>query len=377
MVSPFTLTVYDRALYRRGTVGAPLSVKVTARHNALGTAEFTVPVDHPRAADLLATGARVVVGYERLTAPLLSGPIVSVAGERGDGALTCTVQDDFRVLLGLLAWPLPGAALTAQTVAYDVRTGSQETVTKGVVVANANRAGIGLTAATDLGRGSTVTVSWRFHPILDRLLPALTLGLTVRQRPDVRQGDGRYRSPGLLLDVYVPRTYARTLTDTSGVIADWKYARAAPVTTRVVLGAQGEATARTFASSTDATAETAWGMVQERFIDARDTSDAAVTAQRSAEALSAGAANSGLSVTLAETTTFRYGDSLRVGDLVTLQVTGQAALTDVLTEASLSWTADQGVVVTPIVGDLTDPTFTLARTVAALVRAVTDLKAGR
>lgn len=106
-------------------------------------------------------------------------------------------------------------------------------------------------------------------------------------------------------------------------------------------------------------------------------------AQRGTDAITAGAAKYGLSVTLSETSSFRYGRTatgggLQVGDHVRMRVAADAVYEDVLRSATLSWTRDQGVVITPTVGERTDdPSTVLGRAIAALDRSVRVLRTRR
>ena len=371
---PFRIEVFDKTWTRRGWVGDPAALRVTVRHNALGTATLTLASDHRRLADLVAPGARVVITYDG--EHLLSGPIRPRRGTRASGMVELDIEDDWRLLPNVLGWPVPGAALTAQTVAYDVRSGPAETVLKSLVTANAvTRQGRPVTVAPDLGRGGTINTSHRMHSLADRLLPALDLagiGVTVRQS-----------GAGLLVDCYVPAQHPRTLTEASGVVQDWSWSAGAPTATRVVAGAQGEAAARVFHSRVDAAREAEWADVIEVFVDARDTDDPAVVAARMAEVLDDGAPRSGLSVSLAETKTFRYGRTasgggVLVGDRVRVEVGPGVVVEDVLREATLSWTSGDGLTVTPVIGERTDdPSTVLARTIGALARGVRDLRATR
>lgn len=364
---PPVITVWDNTLARRGWVGDPLAVRLTERHNAVSTAEITVAADHRRLGDLLTPGCRVTV--DRDGQRMLSGPVTSWrgAGPARAGSVTLGVEGDLRVLRGVLCWPVPGAGLGAQTVAYDVRTGPAETVLKGFVTANlVGRLGRPVTVAANLARGATVTVQGRFHSIMDRVLPAVEaagLGVSVVQDDTL----------GLVLDVYEPVTYQRVLSEASGVVTDWQWSRVGPAATRVIAGDQGQAEARSFTSTVDAARESEWADVIEVFRDARDTDDPATLTQRRAETLADGAPKTGLRLTLSETDNFRYGTAVRVGDRVTVEVGPGVVVTDVLREAVLEWTADEGLRIEPVVGERTDdPDAALAAAVASIARAVRE-----
>ena len=376
MESPFVIEVFDKTFHREGWIGDPLAVSATPRHNAIGTCTFSVASDHRRLPALAASGARCRIKY--LDQHLLSGR-VSLLGGKGpglSGEVELTVEDDFRLLYSVLGWPVPTASLTGQTVAYDTRTGPAESVAKAFVQANAiNRLGLPVTNATDLGRGANVTVSLRMRPLADRLLPVIEpagIGLTVRQE-----------GAGLVVDAYEPVDYPRLLSEESGTVSDWKWSSAAPMATRVVAGLQGEATARTFYALTDPARETEWGDKIEVFRDARDIEDdPSLANSRMQESLDEGAPTSGLSLTLSETRAFSYDPTgttgVRVGDRVRIAVGPDVIVQDLLREVTLTYTTEEGLSVTPVVGQRTDdPDRALARTVAALARGFRNLTAGR
>ncbi len=367
------VTVWDKTFARRGWVGDPLAVSVTERHNLPGTAEVVVRSDHHRIPHLLTPGCRLTIDDGDRRA--ISGFVTSVRGKgpASSGTVTVGVTGDLALLWWVRGWPVPGAAIGAQSVAYDVRTGDAETVLKGFVTANVvTRLGLPVTVATNANRGAAITVQSRFHPLAERLFPAVeTAGLGVSAVQDDAAGT-------IVLDVYEPSTYPRALTEASGVVQGWEYSRLAPTATRVVAGDQGEAEARSFTQSIDAALEAAWGFKVEAFRDARDTDDPTEIAQRRAETLADGATQAGLALTLSETAAFRYGSTVRVGDVVPLEVGPNVVLTDVLREATTSWTAADGRLVTPVVGELTsDATGQLVKAVAQIARAVKNLAVGR
>jgi hypothetical protein len=369
-VNPFRLTVYNKAFGRRGWVGAPLRVSATVRHNAVSVASFTIDGDHPRAADLLAPGARVVVEYDG--AHLLGGPVrtFSGAGPAASAVLTFGVEDDFRLLSRILGWPVPTAGLDMQTAEYDVRTGAAETVAKDVILANATRLGLPVTAEPSQARGASVTASFRFHPIADRLLALIDqagVGLTVRQS-----------GAGLVVGAYAPRTHPRPLSEASGVVTSWEWSREGPKATRAVAGGKGEGTSRTFyGPHADTALESEWGDVIEVFVDARNTADSVKAYEQMATALAEGAPTAGLKVTLSETDAFRYGRSVRVGDRVRLEAGPGLVVEDVLREVVLSWDARAGLTVEPVVGERTEPARIYARALSTLARGLRNLNAGR
>lgn len=364
------ITVYGKSFARKGFVGDPVSVSMTLRHNMPSTATIEVASDHTYLPALMAAGARVVIDYDGTQ--VLSGPIRSAEGFGSpDGSVTLSVEDDWRLLTRVLGWPNPTGAISAQgaATAYDTKTAPAETVLKWFAGRAVTRLGLPVTIATDLGRGSTITVQMRMHPLADRLLPAIDqagIGVTVRQV-----------GAGLVVDCYTPSTYPYTLDPESGIVAAWKWSRSGPTATRTVIGGGGEGTAREFRERVNATAASDWGDVVEVFTDARDVSTAGEMDARGDVALAEGMPRSGLSLELAETDTFRYGRGLVRGDLVPVQlVPGAPLITDVLREATLTYTRDAGLQVQPVVGDRTDdPDRTLWGAVAKTLAAVRNINA--
>lgn len=373
MSSPFKIAVYTGGFDRVGWIGDPLAVKATPRHNAIGTCEITLPISHRRVADLIADGARVVVEYDG--EHLISGRVASYRGSRS-GQFTATIQDDFRILHSVLGWPVPGSAITSQSSsAYHIVSGPAETVVKTFVSANAvTRLGLPVTVAADGARGSTIRVKMRMHPLADRLFPAVDkagIGVTVRQV-----------GAGLVVDCYEPTTYPRTLKASAAVVRDWTFVGTAPKSTRVVGQFDGEGTARHFRDRVSAPRESAFSDVIEVAVDARDLdhADPSFTTDandRMDEALAEGAHARGISLTLAETPHFRYGTAVHVGDVVPVEVAQGVVVTEVLREVVLSYTAREGLRVTPAVGDTSaqSPIRTTTKAIAALARGLRDLNA--
>ena len=378
---PFTITVYDRAFTRVGWVGSPIGVQVYPRHNMLPTARLVVSADDRVAADLVAPGARVTINLGGVH--LVGGPVRTArgGGPGPGGDIELDVHDDWRLLQRVLGWPVPtvsgttvsGPIVGQDTAEYDVKDGPAETVAKWFITRAVTRLGLPVIVAADQGRGAHVELKMRMHPLADRLLPAIDqagIGVTVRQ-----QGDH------LLVDVYEPQTSAFLITEASGIVAEWRWTQNAPAATRVVVGGAGEGTARAFRQSIDTPREVAWGDVIEVFRDARDVggdvNPATTMDRRALEVLGEGAPSHGLRLTLTETGAWRYGHAFTVGDRVTHEIGPGVPVTDVLREARISYDRDEGLTITSIVGDRTEPDTLVARAIAALTRATRNLTAGR
>lgn len=380
--SPFRITVYDKTMKRMGTIGDPTLVVATPRHNAQPTAALTIRSDHHRLSDLAAKGARVRLDY--LDQFLMSGRVRlrQGSGPKLEGSVTFQVADDWRLLTRVRGWPNPAGTIDQQGADFreHIRTGTAEAVVRAFVQANAiDRLGMPVTLGTNGNRGANIRVTMRFHPLADRLLPKIDeagIGVTVRQSGPLEQGTG------FQVDCYAPATYPRDLTEESGVVQKWAWSFADPEVTRVAGGAEGVGTQRPHRQIIDTAREAEYGDLIEGYRDARDidTTDVGWEADldgRIQETLTEGAPRAGLSLELSETSTFSYDPSgikgIRVGDRVKVAVGPGVVVEDVLREATLTWSADDGLNVTPSVGERSDdPTSSLVRAVARLARVVRD-----
>lgn len=366
-----TITIYDKNFQRKGWLGSPESVNVTTGFNMVGVGEVTFPSNHNRAADMLADGARLVIDYEGLDYPLISGPVRGAKGQgpAGQSMITVSIEDDLRVLWRVLGWPVPTAAIGSQgTAEYRTYTGNAETIVKTMVTEQAiTRLGLPLTTAANQNRGSVIAggVKIRMHPLADRLFPAVEkAGIGVRC----------YQSgAGLVLDVYTPKTYNKTISETAGTLTSWSWASSGPKVTRVIGGGTGEGTARVFGSATDTALESTHGDIVEGFVDARNSATTEELNESTAEALFEGKPTSGFALELSETPHFRYG-TVQVGDTVTIQA-GGLTRTDTLRTVALTWNRADGLTISPRVGEIQDTSDArTARQIKALWKGLTKLK---
>jgi len=351
----------------RCQIGNPVALEATIRHNLVSTLRMSVALDHKAVTELMADGARLRVTFKG--EHLISGPVTAEEIESNgvSGLYTVTVEDDFRVLREVLGWPVPGSAIGSQSGAeYRTYTGNAETIVKTAVTENGvTRLAVpGLTVATSLNRGSTIPggVPLRMHPLMDQLFPAVEdagLGVTVRQS-----------GASLVLDVYEPATFPRTLSVNGRTLKQVTMTRARPTASRVVIGGQGEGTARKFLALTDTARETQYGMKAETFQDARDDNTDAVMYARGQEALDERGPKNGVSITLAGSGIFQYGPGgFHVGDRVPVRVADGIVITEVIRECTLKWVSAGYASTEPAIGELTNqPERITAQRIAALAR---------
>lgn len=452
-VAPFKLTIYNRHFVRVGLLSDPVGVKVIPRHNLKGMASFTVSLDNAKLPLLMESGSRMVIDY--MGKQVLSGPITArtLTGPAVSGVAQFEVEDDFRVLNDVLAWPVPNYPITDQTPrTAHVLTGRLETVVLDLIRANlTNRLNPNIIVSGSASRGPVVTIEARMVSLFDAVIGKLNeagLALTVKQLNGT-----------LIVGIHQPGTFPLVLTEESGIVQSWTWSNKAPTATRAIVGGAGEDNLRDFRLFTDPTAEADWGIRSEVFVSASDTGtdymkllsdlenakekaererlendkaqteawqsnrdashsevslqnaqatgdsaaisraqselvadrntvtsrseraqDAlyaynvalternvlaaqvpaakaeyeALMAARGAESLVSTSEKVGLRLTLSETDSFRYGEVVNVGDMVTMKVGPGLTITDRLLEATLSWTFEAGVSAEPAVGEMTD-----------------------
>lgn len=415
------ITVYDKDRVFAAQVGAPLKLTVTPRvYPLIGTALMVLPLrnagseaDQQAHAGMIAAlrdeGARVVFTKRGHTKPDLSGVVDEATIDTEADTLEVLVLDDTYILGGILGWQAPSRSILEQHVGeYGTYSGPAETVVKNAVRENGvNRLGIpGLIVAPDLGRGTEIPggTSYRMHPLPDRIYPGLDLagiGVTVKQI-----------GADLVFDTYVPREYPVTLSVEGRTVKKAVWTRGRPTASRAVIGGRGEGRERDFRTVTDAAREAAYGFLGEVFVDARDVGDtwaqlkqditkaiedeakadpgaekdAATAARQALEAQEPAAhatyiaemidrgnlalldarAKDNLSITLAESSAFSYGeDGVLVGDKVRVRV-HRTVITDVVTEAVLEWVSPNYVSAEPIIGEQVDSTTRTQQQLQAL-----------
>lgn len=380
---PFRVNIYDKAFAFKFPLVCMTSV--TPRHLAQPSGALTVPLKHRRTEALFEKGMRATVDYligadrndEASWLPITSGKLTPLQIPEGAAptvgkSVTFTIEDDWRILRHLKGWPVPGSAIGSQgAAAYDVRSGPAETVVKGYVTANKGRLPYSVTVATDLARGSTVYGSVRFNGLDEALVPLAAqggIGMRVRQS-----------GSGLLFDVYVPTDRsARILSEAASTITAWSLTSSGPQATAAIIATDGEGTARHFTRIQDTTVRDDFGDYIEAFVDARDlvNTQASEIAQRAAQALADGAPQAGWSVTMAETDVVKYGRNLLVGDRVRVEILPNLAITDVLSECTITW-GTNGLTVAPKVGSSTgqlSPNRLLNKAAASALRGIQTLR---
>ncbi len=220
-LQPIVLDVYDAAGNYQDPV-LPLSCRLDPAWNGFGAAALVIEHDDPQAEVLGAPGARVVARYRHDPLnPLALKHVIggrvkerTLEGALGERVRAFAVVDDFGLFADMTAWANPSGTPAQQgdDEAYDTITGPAETVVKSAITRNLAHypSRLPISVPTSLGRGATISVPFRFHPLHDRLWPAVDdAGITV----GVRQNGAQ-----LVVDVSVPTTYPEVLTEASGIV---------------------------------------------------------------------------------------------------------------------------------------------------------------
>lgn len=433
-------TLYTKDMQQVGPIGAPASIDATVRENAMGTVTLKLGANDPLVADANADGARLVV--ELRGRGVFSGKKMEATGDLlAASSTSITFDSDYRLLdslavvapdqpvevtsmsgtggdrLGQATYPAgmspgPDGTVTGQ-YGYTVFPSSirtTEAAVKWLLSSNlVDRLGLqNVIVEPDQGRGGNpadILPLLRFPTLNEAVQPLLDFGsltLVVRQRPGTSV---------ISIDVRERETWAAPLTVASGIVAAGTWSTAEPTVTRAILGATGEDAARALFARVDTTGlEARYGDVREVFRDATganlkwpDTlaelykvakyyllrpevsaADKAlfrtyITQQWNTVRLD-GLPTASVSATLAETDAFHFGgnEGIQLGTNVSIQARDLKVYSDRVREAHITYTAEKGLQVEPIVGERADdPTQALTNAVARLAASGRRLSASR
>jgi hypothetical protein len=273
--------------------------------------------------------------------------------------VTLSVEDDFRLFRNII-WPNSAQAIGSQSSEYRRFTGPTETVAKAAAADLSALLGLGWTVTPSTGLGSSQRVEFRFHPLVDKIVPLLNAdGLTLTLR-------------GGVVDVKAGTLFPRVLTVDSGVIGDYSWSITAPSATRVVVGGEGEGVERTLQQFTNTAREAEWGFKSAVFKDSRMAQGVSDLSPDGAEALAEGAGVASVTADLVETSWFRFG-TYKVGDRVQVQI-GPVEATETITQVVIDETPENGLTVVPHLGEIEDDGDSrLAGDVARLQARIRDL----
>lgn len=347
--------LFDKTRTYKKTI-VPREVHAELLNNQVSFGELLFDDDDPSLASM-GNGARVAMRVDDSTE--LMGPIVSRSGQGPGGTTTIRVEDDFRVFRNIL-WPNPTQPIGSQTSEYRRHTGPTETVVKSAVTDLSAQLAAGWTITPTTGKGEAQRVEFRFHPLVDKLVPLLDadgLSLTIR--------DG-------VVDVTEGTLFPRILTPDSGVLGDYTWSISAPNATRVVVGGEGEGTDRVLQQFIDDDREIDWAFIASVFKDSRMAQGVSDLSPDGAEALAEGSGKASLTANLIETSWFQFG-KYRVGDRVRAQI-GPVDATETITQVVIDDTPTNGLTIVPHLGPIEDDGDSqLAADIARLQARIRDL----
>jgi hypothetical protein len=316
----YKIYVRDANLNRVAEVDDFNSLDLVLRFNSPSSWVLNLPTDSFAARELIKQRAGIIVVRDGQT--ILSGMVTNRKRKwevLGD-VTTVSGVDDTVWLARRLAYPVPsGPPYT--TAEHDVRTDKAETVMRQYVDYNAGpnarseRRVPRLTLAVDQGRGKTVTGRARFDVLID-LLSSLALA----------GGDLGFRivqvGQNLEFQVYQPTDKTKTaiFSPLLGNLREFEYSSDDAEANYVIVGGQGEGTARTFVERGDSTSITKYGRI-ESFLDRRDTTDDTELNQAIDEELAQKAEKMSLSISPIDTEQLKFGREYGLGDKVSVVIT--------------------------------------------------------
>jgi hypothetical protein len=351
-------------LYVRGsnreTVGLVESwstLTLVQRRNDVG--RWTVVLSNEADADLFQPGTGVLIRRQGQT--LVSGWLETRAFTRSGATQQWTFGgwDDLIYFADTTCWPKPGSGITAQTDAYNVRTGPASDRIVGYWADNVvARLGIpGTGSGPVAGLGTIGTSRARFHTLLElaQAAAAKTLNFAVVQRD----------SDLVIVPTFtLPRnlTLAVQFSPDVGTVTGYSWTDTHPTATRIPVGGGDQLANRKFRLFTDTAAEAEWASVRkpERFTDRRDLDPLEATfesemADEGAEQLLEGRRRSTFGMDVTDTEGLRYGINYQVGDKVRAYPTPGVPLDDLVEEVEVTWDAESGETAQVWVGPREDP----------------------
>ncbi|MEV6791240.1 siphovirus ReqiPepy6 Gp37-like family protein [Streptomyces sp. NPDC051320] len=381
-----TILITDRNL---NVLGDPidgwtdLSCDVNYKQPASGS--ITLPA-WPRYMALLQPGNRLVVirdGGIWCAGPMETPQdfVWDLTGNADPGTVTVSFTDDLALVAGYLTYPTPTAAFGSQTTTTDVvrkiAATNAETIIRALVNENC---GPGALAARQIphlvldsvaGVGSVTSISTRFEALLDVCRTvAATDGLGFRTRQDGNQ---------IKFGVYAPadRTATARFSQGLGNLRSVSFTLAAPLaTSELVQGGNdpaeqvptGDPANKRVYVEVASGAAADWYRV-EKLVDETGTADDSGGELTQAGTLALGDDNpqATLATVTVDTDDLKAGRDFGLGDKVTVQLPTGLEVADIVQTIRLEATANEGELVTTIVGS-SDQTTTLAT-----VRAVRNL----
>ncbi|MEI4273931.1 hypothetical protein TEK04_19595 [Klenkia sp. LSe6-5] len=378
-----------------GEVSDYTSSSVTWQHNGVGTGTLVADedVEVPAPVDQLTRNLdQVVPVVVRDAGRLWTGRVAHAEreGRPGRGTVTATLVEDWAWLRAILAWPVPGAAISAQTSVYDTRTGPVETAVKGYLSAAITRLRLPCAvvpappAGTDTSPSDYPVPTARFTPMDELLLPMLAA--TGRRLTARLWLPGDQPIPGLTLTSWtivfgvevIPRAAHVIWSDELGIVTR-RVATTSPSAVRAVVGMKGEELERLFTEvvNTPLAALLGAAAFPEVMVEATDLDNVADGQARGLAKLREDyGPKAAVSFEVADGAPYTLGSDYDVGSLVRAR-TGGVLLEDVCTRATSTDSASEGHRITPQIGATNATETTEELLVAQVAQLVAAIAASR
>ena len=338
-----SFVIHDKAGVFQKHVVAHGGAETDLLWNAPSIASFTLDDDSDDTAKTLdairAPGARATVLFKGVEE--FRGKITATPEDGPDGTVTCQITSDLVKLNEWFAWPIPTAAITAQTVEFRRIEGTLEDIVKGVVAENVTRLGANWVMAPSLGRGTTQAMDFRFDYIGPKVFPVLKAeryGLVLT-----------YPSGVPTLDLRTPETVGGELDLRSGRINSYGIDRRTATATRAIIGGYGTGVERELGVVVDSATEAAFNDIIEVFVDAPSLKAGDDLTPAGEKVIAEGAASISIAMDLVEQPGFEYRSTYKLGDVVPIRFLN---ISEVITQVSISDDPKNGVIVTPTIGDI-------------------------
>lgn len=432
--------IYTKDMQYVGPVGAPAKLTATLVDNGMSAVTLELASDDPMVKDANAAGARLVIRLRGVG--VFSGKKMEATGDLLAATSTSIAFDGDYRLLDSLALVAPGQPIEPTSLSGTGPDRlAQATYPNGAVVgADGTSSGqYGYTVFPDSVTSAEAAIKWllqanlidrlnlqnvriepdqgrggdpsgifpllRFSTLAEGVQPFLDFGnlsLVILQQPGTNY---------ISIDVRARDSWPAPLTVASGVVVGGTWSTTEPTVTRAIVGGPGEDAARAIFARVDSKGlEAKYGDVREVFRDAtganlkwpdtlaqayqvakyyllrsevssgdKATFRAYINQQWNA-VLADGAPTTSVTATLAETDGFHFGgaEGIQLGTQVGIKAADQVVYTDRITQAKVSYTATDGLEVTPIVGSKKDdPTQELASAVARLAASARRQAANR
>jgi hypothetical protein len=364
-----TVTIYPRNRYLErvgGEIDDYFELTVQKAWEGAGSWDLAMPANHPRAADLLATKAGILIDLdsEYLTSGPVrwyrfeekgSGPVLHIGGPNDSGYLYERRAEPCIPSYGVVETLSNGLArnVAFASSAYDSQAGIHaEAVIKHYVDyalgsnAVSDRQLAQFSIAPDLHRGPPVSVQARFDKLSDQL------------KAIARIGNGRYSmgwgitqvDQTLVFDVAEPELdFAMEFSTSAGTLKEFVYERNAPTANDQLVAGQGEGVDRTFYLGRNQPSIDEWGLIEAELRDRRDTDETDKLKDTLDEELAKSAERLAITLTPAETEARQYRRNWDAGHIGFVNIAGYT-FTELIRTVTLKWKQGAPVEITPFIG---------------------------